>query len=327
MTARSQREFLQAQLAETKRLMDSVADHRWMAAGYASRILALEDEISTIPEGIPEPKAMLLFSGDPVHGSAGIDASFAGSVMAPFQAMVDADYASNTPDADQKDAPSIQTENSRLMLSALPRGSFGMELVAVDDGQQKLFSETGLAETLSRVTHLIDAAAQGPEAFGKKIGETHPSVLKGLRSFLKAIKRGHAGVKVESGDARCVMNPDKVAEAYDRVAAVVKDKADVRIRGVFRGAIMNSRRFDFSPASGAKFSGNLSKKIGDTRVGSLNRDFSDKECLGVFQKTTSTSPEGKERVSYELQDILPLTTPDQKENLEGSPVDIDEDWV
>lgn len=324
MTARSHREFLMAQLADMRRLLESVSGHRLMAASYASRVRELEHEIAAIPEGVKEPKATLMFSGAPVQGSMGIDLAFAGDVMEPFQSMVDADYASQIPNAWEDENKLPGAENSRLLLTALPRGSFGLELIMADDGQKELFEGTQLADSLTRVTELMGAAAQSDEIFDATIEKTHPSVLAYLRKLLKVIKRGRAGVKIESGDARCIMSPAKVAEAYARVASVVKEVNAVRMIGIFRGILLNSRSFNFTPASGPKIRGRVDKKMSDSRAEALNREFSNKECVGIFLKAVSTQ-KGKERVSYQLQDIHPMSADGKMESSLGDP--INDDWI
>ncbi len=94
MTARSQRDKLKAQLADTHRMRELAGDHPVMSIAFGERENELETQIEAIPLGVKEAKTILYFSGEPVQGSEGIDASFAGRVLEPFQSMVMADYAS-----------------------------------------------------------------------------------------------------------------------------------------------------------------------------------------------------------------------------------------
>ena len=125
MSTRSQREFLKVQLLETKRLLELVGDHPVMSVAYAEREAELEEQIAALPLGSREARTVLLFSGEPVQGSQGIDASFAGRVLEPFQSMVMADYADRWHGTVGSRGRRIGEGELRLLLTALPRGSFG----------------------------------------------------------------------------------------------------------------------------------------------------------------------------------------------------------
>ena len=92
-----------------------------MSVAFAERERELNEQIAAIPLENKESRAVLFFSGKPVHGSLGIDAAFASRVLEPFQNMVMADYA------DRKHGKVCGRHGeaqSRLLLTGLPRGSF-----------------------------------------------------------------------------------------------------------------------------------------------------------------------------------------------------------
>ena len=123
----SQRDFLQSQLIETERMLTMAPDHPLMTPGLRARKAALEAELQNLPAETPGARAQLFFSGAPVFGSVGIDAEFVSKILSPFARMVKAQCATT---AHRAEAPEVTGEDfeSRLLLTALPRGSFGLEL-------------------------------------------------------------------------------------------------------------------------------------------------------------------------------------------------------
>jgi hypothetical protein len=71
---------------------------------------------------------LALVEGRPVYGSMGIDASFAGRMLEPFQSMVMADYADRWHGVLGSRGRRPGEAQAKLLLTGLPRGSFGLEL-------------------------------------------------------------------------------------------------------------------------------------------------------------------------------------------------------
>jgi hypothetical protein len=212
MTTRAQREFLKVQLLETQHLKEMAGDHPLMSVSFADRERELMEKIAALPLGNKEARTVLFFYGEPVQGSMGIDASFAGRVLEPFQSMVMADYADRWHGVVGSRGRRHGEAQSRLLLTGLPRGSFGLELARADNDE--LFEEGQLADTLAHVTRLVEAAARSDEDFATELDQTAPRVIQKLREFLEVIAEGKAGLKLESGDYRCTMNPIQASEAF-----------------------------------------------------------------------------------------------------------------
>ena len=172
MTIRSQREFLKVQLLEMERLREGVAGHPIMSLALEEREEELKQQIAMLPLGGKEAKAVLLFSGEPVFGSHGIDVTFASRVLEPFQSMVMADYADRFHGVVGTRGRLSGEADSRLLLTALPRGSFGMELSRAESDE--LFEEDQLADTLTHLTRLVEASARSDEDFAVELQETAP---------------------------------------------------------------------------------------------------------------------------------------------------------
>ena len=305
MTTRSEREFLKVQLLETQRLREMAGDHPIMSISFARREEDLQRKLAALPLGSKEARTVLFFTGEPVQGSMGIDASFAGRVLEPFQNMVKADYADRWHGTVGSRGRRSGEAESRLLLTALPRGSFGLELTRADSDE--LFEEGQLADTLSHVTRLVEAASRSDEDFAAQLDGTAPRVIKNLRDFLDVVAKGKAGLRLESGDFRCVMNPQEAADAFTRVSGTVTNEEVSEIAGVFKGVLLESWRFDFVTEDGHTAGGKIDEGLPEDQVVSWNKEFFNERCVASLLKTTVLFKNGQVRTTYTLKAIKPLT--------------------
>jgi hypothetical protein len=303
MTFRRERDRINVQLLENEKLEALAAGHPLMATAWKKKKDELQARLATLPLGKHEPRAVILFSGEPVVGSIGIDANFAGRVLIPFQSMVMADYANRWHGKVGKRGPRTGENESRLLLTALPHGSFGLELTKAESTE--LFEEEQLADSLAHLTRLVGSATKSDADFASELDGTAPRVLQNLRDFLEVISKGSAGFQLESGDARLTVTPSEAQEAYQRVADTLTNDETLFMEGRFGGALLNSWRFDFIDSAGYKISGVLDDNITQEQVEGMDRNFINKPCLAKITKTTVTFKNGATRTTYTLQEILP----------------------
>lgn len=302
MTSRSQREYLKVQLLETVRMKEMAGNHPTMSIAFAEREHELQRQLSALPLGTKEARTVLFFSGEPVQGSFGIDASFAGRVIEPFQSMVMADYADRWHGVVGQRGRRPGEAQSRLLLTGLPRGSFGLELTRAESDE--LFGEEQLADTLAHVTRLVEAAARSDEDFAAELDSTAPRVIQNLRSFLEVVAKGKAGLRLETGDFRCSLNPVQANEAYERVAGTITNEETITLRGVHRGILLGSWKFDFTTDDGDQIGGKIGENLTEERAAELNSKFFNKNCDAVMLKSTVLFKNGRIRTTYTLQDLL-----------------------
>ena len=304
MTTRAQREFLKVQLLDTQRLRDIAGQHPLMSVALEERERELREKIAALPLGNREARTILFFSGEPVQGSVGIDASFAGRVLEPFQSMVMADYADRWHGVVGSRGRRPGEAQSRLLLTGLPRGSFGLELARADNDE--LFEEGQLADTLAHVTKLLEAAARSDEDFAAELDETAPRVIQNLREFLEVIAKGKAGLRLESGDFRCTMNPVEANDAFNRVAGTITNDELVKLPGVFKGVLLESWKFDFVTDENHSVGGKIDENLTEEQVIALNREFFNGRCMASLLKTTVLFKNGRVRTTHTLKGLETL---------------------
>lgn len=305
MTTRAQRDFLKVQLLDTQHLREIAGQHPLMSVALVERERELREKIAALPLGNKEARTVLFFSGDPVQGSVGIDASFAGRVLEPFQSMVMADYADRWHGVVGSRGRRSGEADSRLLLTALPRGSFGLELTRADNDE--LFEEGQLADTLAHVTKLVESSARSDEDFAAELDETAPRVIQNLRQFLEVVAKGKAGLRLESGDYRCSMNAVEANEAFNRVAGTITNDELVNIPGVFKGVLLESWKFDFVTEENHRIGGKIDENLTEEQVIALNLEFFNKRCAASLLKTTVLFKNGRVRTTYILKGLAALS--------------------
>ena len=301
MSTRTEREHLVVQLLETRRLKELAGDHPLMSVAFTEREQELREEIEKLPLGGKEARTILFFSGAPVQGSQGIDAGFAGRVLDPFQNMVKADYADRWHGVLGSRGRRIGETESRLLLTGLPRGSFGLELSRADNDQ--LFGEGQLADTLAHVTRLVDAAARSDEDFAAELDETATRVIQNLRGFLEAVAKGRAGLRLESGDLRCEMTPAKAMEAFNRVADTITREEEIEVSGVLKGVLLEQWKYDFVTIEGHVAGGRIDESLTEEQVIGLNKRFFNEPCTALLLRTTVLFKNGRARRTYTLRNL------------------------
>lgn len=302
MTTRTQRDFWKVQLLDTQRLMDAAQGHPLMTVALEERRRELQEKIASLPLGSKEARTVLLFSGEPVQGSSGIDASFAGRVLEPFQSMVMAHYADRWHGVVGARGRRTGEAQSRLLLTGLPRGSFGLELTRAENDE--LFEEGQLADTLAHVARLVESAARSDEDFAAELDDTAPRVIQNLRTFLEVVAKGKAGLRLESGDHRCDLNPIQANEAFNRVSGTITNDEQVQIPGVFKGVLLESWKFDFLTADNHRIGGKIDDNLSEQQVIELSQKFFNQPCVAAMLKTTVLFKNGRVRTTHTLNNLI-----------------------
>ncbi len=99
------------------------------------------------------------------------------------------------------------------------------------------------------------------------------------------------------------MDPIRANEAYNRVASTVTNTEEIKIRGVFKGVLLESWRFDFVNQDGHKISGKIDENLTSDQVVKLIGEFFNKHCTAILDKTTVLFRNGRERTTHVLKDL------------------------
>ncbi|MFN7653116.1 MAG: hypothetical protein ACK5PC_07790 [Cyclobacteriaceae bacterium] len=301
MNLRRQRENLKVQILDTERLAQKVAGHPVMGFSLNKKLEYLKQELDALPVTSKEPSITLLFSGQPVVGSAGIDATFISKAILPFQKMVHADLVQRGYGKVGMRGQLKNAYDAKLFLTALPRGSFGIELSKIENSN--LFDEGQVSDSLAHVSNLIASSAKSDEDFAASLDNIPHRTLSGLRQFLKIVSDDKAGVVVESGGIRASLEPQDVVVAYNRVAETTTEQKEIQLKGTLKGILLESWRFDFISEEGQPISGSLGSNLTEETAANLVQSHFNKNCTGFFDTTTVFLKSGRVKEIYVLKSL------------------------
>lgn len=294
-----------AEIAGLKVLLSDMPNDPLAKPLLESRLNEKEQELHELEKNPPCcPEAELLFAGGPVFGSRGIDAKFTSRALDSYQDMVSNHYSASRHGKVGSRGPRKGEEESRLCLSALPRGSFGL-LLEQSQSEDFLVSFQ-LADTMDQITSLLEAAASGDAAFTDAVERFHPRVLKPLEAFLDLLASQQASVRMRSGTRQCELNVEQVKAAKARVSATEPETSTPNMQGVCRGVLLESWKFDFLPADGQPpISGSISEDVSEDMAKAM-LDLVDKPAEANLKVTRMKTRSGYGRPTYELIKLTPI---------------------
>jgi hypothetical protein len=293
------------QLVELKALLEDMPDDPLARPLLESRVSDLQQELAEIERApVRIPEAELTFAGKPVLGSIGIDAKFAGSVLADFQDMVSNHHSAARHGGIGSRGPRHAEGESRLFLTALPRGSFG--LLLTQPHVSDFVAAAQVAEALDQLAALIESAASGDAAFGETVQNFHPRVLVPLERFLANLKSQEVSFRLRAGTRQVALAAEQVRGAHLRIQAAQPETEEETIAGVFRGVLLESWKFDFVPDDRLPISGKLSEDLTEEDAKAMLA-IVNKRSRARLNATRIRTQGGLGRPSYELREIKRLT--------------------
>jgi hypothetical protein len=195
--------------------------------------------------------------------------------------------------------PRRDESEARLLLTGLPRGSFGLELSQPQP--EDFIAAAQLSDTLVRLTEVIAAAADTDERFSVSLDHVSPRVLPRLKDFLGIVASNNASLGVESGELKVELPVNRLEAALERVGSAKTSDREVTLEGTFRGATLDSWRFDFRTdgEAGEVISGRIAQEVEDEAVTAMIQ-LTTKPCRAKLREITVTTSDGASRKRYEL---------------------------
>ncbi len=303
MSTVNRKSFLQAQVLEMDRLIELSKGDPLMGSGLSARKSELEKELHAMPAKTPNARTRLYFAGEPVNGSYGIDAEFAAKAIAPFVDMVKTQFVAEKHGRVASRGRVPEQREARLLLTGLPRGSVGIEFSPPPAAD--LFAEGQLAGVLNRLAKTLSAAGDSDEGFAQSLEGVSSRAFQRLRDFLGVVAAHRASLRFETTEQTFDLDQARVAQASSRASNTQTAEQVIEKPGVFRGATLESGRFDFRTEDGDVLSGWIAETVTDDTASQMNA-LTNQPAVAQLRETTFTTPEGQSRIRWEL---LGLTTP------------------
>lgn len=203
---------------------------------YREKLEKLDREISLLKNANETNASVaLFFGGEPVLGSQGILASFAGNVLENFQELINKAFASKENGSLGERGKIPLKANSNLMVTQVAKGSFGFVLDEVSD--QIEITETALKHTVDYVLELINASAQpDDETFEKLIESLDKRVLQSLKDFFITLDKAHSTMRLVGDEQEYSLDSNWIHRARQRTEATEidedEDLVDLKVLGL-----------------------------------------------------------------------------------------------
>lgn len=312
MTPRRQHDQLEAEIASLIRLMESTPEDAITTPHLRYRIANLKGQLQAMgerPSLIPE--AELFFGGGLVVDGEGLEVTFTSDILDSYQIMVTNHYSAKHYGALRRTGRRRGEEETQLYLTALPRGSFGLQLAQLHVAD--FITATQVADAMREVSHLLQAAGESDEAFDTSIAQFNPRVLPPLTEFIKTLHAGHGECRILTGMTEIELTQEQIAEAHLRVTATKKEDTTETMRGVFGGLVLFDWLFNFQPEQGSSISGALAEELTQEEATTMNTSFTNKRVAAQIKTTTVSTRSGRKKPSYELISMTPLEQPPTEE--------------
>ena len=227
---------------------------------FAKRKESIEKEISKV-SSISEKAASvaLLFGGDPVLGSRGISADFAGNILDQFQELVTRDFAKMELGVLGERGPIPLSQATKLMVTEVARGSFGFILDELSD--QTEIEDTSLKNVVEEVSTILERTASPNEIDFEEIAEKlDERMLISLRNFFVTLDSAKATLRIVEDITDFTLDEQSIHRARRRTEATSIDESEDIVEGVLEGFLPEHRKFELKLDSGEVLYGSVTKE-------------------------------------------------------------------
>ncbi|TIH09635.1 hypothetical protein [Pseudomonas leptonychotis] len=236
----------------------------------------------------------LFFGGQPVIGSKGIAAEFAGIALEQFQSLIGKIFATNElGELGQRGKIPLRA-HSELMITGLARGSFGFVLDEMSDQIQLETSQ--LTHIIDKTAHILrDTAAQDEAVFEALLEDLDPRSLIALKDFFSNLDTNKATIRIVEKDLDFTLDGTAIHRARTRTEATSIEEKTSEIEGILVGFLPEHRKFE------------LRDNLGKIIYGSATKDAVDQ-----FLKATESVIGKKCLAKTTIKTVAPLNRPSRE---------------
>jgi len=299
---------LQGQLEAVEQMLSSTSNIL-MRTSLENRVALLKQQIETAASSsIDVARLDVWFSGRGVYGSQGISAVFMKETMQALLGMIQ----SSTRDKVRKlkeEHRKASMPRGQFYVTALTHGSFGYEL-AYKDEQGSLFDDPAIVDSIRGTMSVIETATKGHLDMEQLINEQPIRMVSNLKDLFTTLKKQGSTLRMESGSRALMLDSTHVSQGYDNICLSDIIEKDEQVVAVFKGALIESGKFEYTDAEGHLVRGHMSEDLSGEQIAALNRRYSGEECcLQIVRRIVSYSS-GRKKENVELTGI----TDDIREN-------------
>ena len=308
MTRGLLRDTLAADIAAAEAVLRGLPENDLAGrASFGARINELKDELAELARASDNLASVaLFFDGDPVSGSYGIQADFAGKALVAFQETLARTVAFSESGPLSSRGPVPWRSASTMSITNVLRGSFGFLLEETDPRGMPLFRSSlreAVGSVADAISHIMD---KNDEPYSKLIEKMDSRVFQSFRGFIRVLDESRASLRMVEGDRDLRFKRDDVSRARDRLEASditeTEFDADVELLGL----LPFQRRFELRLTETDEIlRGSVGPRISESY---LKRIEDEERVVGIRWKATLErrvvrNSTGRELVTYTLTDL------------------------
>ncbi|MEW6713716.1 MAG: hypothetical protein AB1306_01320 [Nitrospirota bacterium] len=234
----------------------------------------IENEVNQIDQHpVMTASVALFFGGEPVLGSRGISADFAGHTLELFQELVSRTFAKTEVGVLGTRGPIPLKQRTTLMVTEIAKGSFGFILDELSDQTEIVGTELKLM--VEEVTRIIERTASPNEIEFEEVAETLDArTLIALRDFFVNLDSSAATLRVVEDVVDIALDSPSIHRARLRTEATSIDEEEEFIEGELFGFLPEHRKFELRLEGGDVVYGSVSKEASEQYKAFINSDKS-----------------------------------------------------
>ncbi|RLK48870.1 hypothetical protein DFR31_1985 [Alkalispirillum mobile] len=297
---------VEALLGEASEIGDTVGKLQYQQR--ADELRAELDRLYTLHS--PFASVALYFNGEPVLGSRGIAADFAGRALDTFQEIVSKVYAKcELGTIGERGRVPLQ-DSAGLMITGVTHGSFGFVLDELSD--QEELHDTALKEVIHSVSQLLeDIGADSEQKFESTIEDIDARTLIALRNFFKDMDTASATVRLVDDERDFTLDEGAIHRGRLRTEATQIKEDTQSVEGNLLGFLPEHRRFELQVASGEVVYGTASMEAAEqvqeaVESGNFVVGGANSWCVGNVIVRTVQPLNRTARITYRLVEFTKL---------------------
>lgn len=276
------------------------------------RLDALRQEIAG-HEAEPNTAAgvALIFDGDPVNGSASIDAEFAGKTLQNYQELLSKQVAFSAGMlAERGPVPAEAQDAARMHIKALVHGSFGFVLEEVRADEPGMFDSPVKAAVAHISDLMVDVASQNIQAFEQRLEDIDFRVFNTLKKFVSVVYKAGATMRVAERDREVRFDLVSLGRAYERLRETDVSEVEEVLEGELLGLVPIQRRFEFRRKDNAEIvKGGVSQILSADYIERLEREgiMAGRQWRATLRIKSVEHPDGRHSsTAYTLIDLVQI---------------------
>lgn len=275
---------------------------------FTSRVEELKNKLSALVR-MPQTKASLavFFAGQPVHGSRGIQADFAGKAVNLFQELIAKQFANMERGVMAGFGPVPLRGNSDMLLTNLARGSVGVILEEAERNES--LTESELSVAVHKVAEDIQQTSQADAtAFEELLGEVDARYFASLSQLFKLFDDSHATVRLVESETDVELDSLAIHRGRERTdATITNDDNDVRKFGHL-WLLPTARRFELKVLGTEEtIQGSVSREFARDHLENISEDIVNKDWLVRLNVRTIVRPSRTPQIRYTLLGLIERT--------------------